>query len=88
MWRFGGGEFTNPIRVRYLAGRDVNTNPMEAGLIHDVAKKLTAVDVLRSTDFGQFTVRGTDRVQLLQKIDGWSREVEERLDSLRAWEIF
>ena len=88
VWRFGGGEFTNPIRVRYLAGRDVNTNPMEAGLIHDVAKKLTAVDVLRSSDFGQFTVSGTDRVQLLQKIDGWSREVDERLDSLRAWEIF
>ena len=88
VWRFGGGEFTNPIRVRYLAGRDVNTNPMEAGLIHDVAKKLTAVDVLRSSDFGQFTVSGTDRVQLLQKIEGWSREVDERLDSLRAWEIF
>ena len=88
VWRFGGGEFTNPIRVRYLAVRDVNTNPMEAGIIHDVAKKLTGVDVLRSSDFGQFTVSGTDRVQLLQKIEGWTREAEDRLDRLRAWEIF
>ena len=88
VWRFGGGEFTNPIRVRYLAGRDVNTNPMEAGIIHDVAKKLTGVDVLRSSDFGQFTVSGTDRVQLLQKIEGWTREAEDRLDRLRAWELF
>ena len=88
VWRFGGGEFTNPIRVRYLAGRDVNTNPMEAGIIHDVAKKLTGVDILRSSDFGQYTVSGTDRVQLLQKIEGWSKEAEERLDKLRSWEIF
>ena len=44
--------------------------------------------MLRSSDFGQFTVSGTDRVQLLQKIEGWSREVEERLESLRSWEIF
>jgi len=88
VWRFGGGEFTNPIRVRYLAGRDVNMNPMESGIIHDVAKKLTAVEVLRSSDFGQFTVSGTDRVQLMQKIEGWTRETEERLDSLRSWELF
>jgi len=61
---------------------------MEAGIIHDVAKKLTGVDVLRSSDFGQFTVSGTDKVQLLQKIEGWTREAEDRLDRLRAWEIF
>jgi len=29
-----------------------------------------------------------DRVQLPQKIDGWATEVEERLDSLRAFETF
>ena len=61
---------------------------MEAGIIHDVAKKLTGVDILRSSDFGQYTVSGTDRVQLLQKIEGWSREAEDRLDKLRSWEIF
>ena len=88
VWRFGGGEFTNPIRVQYLAGRDVNMNPMEAGIIHDVAKKHTAVELLMSSDFGQFTVSGTDRVQFMQKFAGWSREAEERLDTLRAWEIF
>ena len=88
VWRFGGGEFTNPIRVTYLAGRDINTNPFEAGIIFDSAKKIAAIEVLRSSDFGQFVVSGTDRVQLLQKIDGWERDVEQRLDDLRAFEVF
>ena len=88
VWRFGGGEFTNPIRVTYLAGRDINTNPFEAGIVFDSAKKIAAVEVLRSSDFGQFVVSGTDRVQLLQKIEGWERDVEQRLDDLRAFEVF
>ena len=88
VWRFGGGEFTNPIRVSYLAGRDIHTNPFEAGLVYDSAKKIAAIEVLRSSDFGQFTVSGTDRVQLLQKIQGWETEINERLDNLRSFEVF
>ena len=88
VWRFGAGEFTNPIRVAYLYGRDINTNPQEAGMVYDMAKKLAAIDVVRSSDFGQLVVSGTDRIQLMQKIEGWNMEVEDKLDSLRAWEIF
>ena len=88
VWRFGGGEFTNPIRITYLAGRDINTNPFEAGVVFDSAKKIAAIEVIRSSDFGQFVVSGTDRVQLLQKIEGWERDVEQRLDDLRAFEVF
>ena len=88
VWRFGGGEFTNPIRVTYLAGRDIHTNPYEAGIVYDTAKKIAAIEIIRSSDFGQFTVSGPDRVNMLQKIDGWEREINERLDQLRAWEVF
>ena len=88
VWRFGGGEFTNPIRVTYLAGRDINVNPYEAGIVFDTAKKIAAIEVIRSSDFGQLTVSGTDRVQMLQKVEGWERDVENRLDQLRSWEIF
>ena len=88
VWRFGGGEFTNPVRVTYLAGRDIHTNPYEAGIVYDTAKIIAAIEVLRSSDFGQFTVSGTDRVQLLQKIQGWEAEINERLDSLRSFEVF
>ena len=88
VWRFGGGEFTNPIRITYLAGRDINTNPFEAGVVFDSANKIAAIEVIRSCDFRQFVVSGTDRVQLLQKIEGWERDVEQRLDDLRAFEVF
>ena len=88
VWRFGGGEFTNPIRVTYLAGRDIHTNPYEAGVIYDTAKKIAAIEIIRSSDFGQFTVSGPDRVTMLQKIEGWEQEINERLDQLRAWEVF
>ena len=88
VWRFGGGEFTNPIRVSYLYGRDVNMNPQEAGMVYDMAKKLAAVDVIRSSDFGQLVVSGTDRIQMMQKVEGWTMDVEDKLDSLRAFEVF
>ena len=88
VWRFGGGEFTNPIRVSYLYGRDVNMNPQEAGMVYDMTKKLAAVDVIRSSDFGQLVVSGTDRIQMMQKVEGWTSDVEDKLDSLRAFEVF
>ena len=43
---------------------------------------------MRSSDFGNLVVSGSDRVQLAQKIEGWDREIEDKLDSLRAFEVF
>ena len=56
--------------------------------MQDLAKKLAAIDIVRSSDFGNLVVSGTDRVQLAQKIDGWQAEIEDRLDSLRSFEVF
>jgi len=88
VWRWGGGEFMNPIRVSYLYGRDVNMNPQESGIVYDMAKKLAAIDVVRSADFGNLVVSGADRIQLMQKVEGWSMEIDDKLDSLRAFETF
>ena len=63
-------------------------NPQESGMVYDMAKKLAAIDVLRSSDFGQLVVSGADRIQLMQKVEGWNMEVEDKLDSLRAFEVF
>ena len=57
-------------------------------VVFDAARKLTAIEVLRSADFGTLIVSGTDRIQLMQKIESWSMEVENTLDSLRAFEVF
>ena len=88
IWRFGGGEFMLPVKVSYLAGRDIHADAREAGVVFDAARKLTAIEVLRSADFGTLIVSGTDRIQLMQKIESWSMEVENTLDSLRAFEVF
>ena len=88
IWRFGGGEFMMPVKVSYLAGRDIHADAREAGIVFDAARKLTAIEVLRSADFGTLVVSGTDRMQIAQKIDTWSMEVEQMLDSMRAFEVF
>ena len=88
VWRWGGGEFTMPVKVSYMYGKDIATDSREGGIVFDMARKLAAIDVARDSDFGNLAVSGMDRVQLPQKIDGWSQEVEDRLDSLRAFETF
>ena len=88
VWRWGGGEFNVPVRVTYLAGHDVRTDVREGGLVFDAARKQAAIEVLRSSDFGQIAVIGMARVQMAQKIDGWTGEVNEHVDRLRGWEIF
>ena len=77
-----------PVKLSYLAGRDIHADAREAGVVFDAARKLAAIEVLRSADFGTLIVSGSDRVQLSQKIDSWSMEVELTLDSLRAFEVF
>jgi len=88
VWRWGGGEFTTPVKIRYLAGRDFHTDQRESGLVFDITRKLAAVDIIRSADFGNLVVGGADRVMMAQRADSWSVDVEDRIDSLRAFEIF
>ena len=88
VWRWGGGEFTMPLKITYLNGRDFNTDVRENGIVHDACKKLVAIDMTRSADFGGAVVSGMDRVQLAQRIDGWKLEIDEQLESLRAFETF
>ena len=88
VWRFGGGEFMMPIKVDYLSGRDIHADAREAGIVFDSTRKLVAIEVSRSADFGTLVVSGSDRMQIAQKIDSWSMEVELMLDSMRAFEVF
>ena len=87
-FRFGGGEFIQPVRVRYLYGRNIGTDAREANYVHEVAKKLAAIEVLKNSDFGNMAVSGMDRVPLQQKIQMFQTEVTEGIESLKAVEIF
>ena len=88
VWRWGGGEFTMPMKIDYFNGRDLSSDIREGGIIIDAAKKLAAIDITRSADFGGAVVSGMDRVQLAQRLDGWKIEIDDQLESLRAFEIF
>ena len=77
-----------PIKVTYLNGRDFNTDVRENGIVHDSCKKLAAINVARNADFGGLIVSGMDRVPTPQRLESWKVEVDEQLESLRAFEIF
>jgi len=88
VWRWGGGEFTMPVKVTYLAGRDIQTDTRQGGIITDITKKLAAIDVVRNSDFGGAVVGGLDRVSMSERISGWDEEVRDTLDSMKAFEVF
>ena len=88
VWRWGGGEFTVPIKLSYLAGRDMHTDQRESGIITQAARKLVAVNIIRSGDFGNLVVSGSDRIMLAQRADSWTMDVQDELDRLRAFEVF
>ena len=88
VWRWGGGEFTMPVKVTYLSGRDIHMDVRGGGIVHDTAKKIAAINVLRSADFGNLVVTGMDRVQLAQRIEAWQMEAEDAMESLWSFEVF
>ena len=88
VWRWGGGEFTMPVKVTYVSGRDINTDMTQGGIVQDIAKKMAAMDVMRNADFGNTIVSGMDRVSMESRIQGWQQEIEDRLDFLTAFEVF
>lgn len=85
---WGWAEYTFPVRVSYLWGKDIQTDEREGGYINEIAKKLTAIDVVQTLDFGLLPASGIDKVPLDEKIRLWREDTENSLDSLRAWESF
>jgi len=71
-----------------MHGKDIATDSRRGGMVFDMARKLTAIDVLRDADFGNLVVSGMDRMTISEKISTWSQEIEERLDSMRSFETF
>lgn len=86
--RWGGGEFTMPVKISYIHGNDIATDAREGGIVFDIARKIAAIEVLRDSDFGNLVVSGMDRLSMSEKISGWSEEIDERLDNLRSFETF
>ena len=87
-WRWGAGEFTQPVKVSYLSGRSIHGDAREGAYVHETTKKMAAADILRNSDFGFSTVSGSDKIPLGQKLQMWQVEIDNALDDLRAFELF
>ena len=85
---WGFGEFNFPVRFTYLYGSNIYENEREGGLVNDVAKKLTAIDVIQNYDFSVNLPSGANIIDLARKSDLWRAECEEKIDSLIAWTVF
>jgi len=85
-WGWGVGEFTKAIKITYIWGRDKDTD--ERGYeVELLATKMAAIELFRSHDYSAWAISGSDRVPISQKIDQWTIEVEDGLESLRGWEV-
>jgi len=85
---WGGGEFTMPIKINYLSGRDIETDVRQGGIVQNMAKKLSAVNVIRNSDFGGAVVSGMDRIGMESRVAGWEAETADIIDGLKAFETF
>lgn len=88
IWGWGWGEFRFPVRVSYFYGSNPYTNEEEGGLVWDITRKLAAKDIWNSHDYSILTVSGSDKISMERKVDNWSKEIDEKLDRLRRFEIF
>ena len=88
VWRWGGGEFTMPVKVTYLCGRDIQTDARQGGIIQDIAKKMAALEVAKNADFGGSVVSGMDRMDISTRVSSWQDTIEETLDNMRGFEVF
>lgn len=85
VWLWGWAEFTYPVEITYLYGRNRFTDDEQGWLAFDLARKMAAIDVFNSHDYSILTVSGTDKVSLERKIENWRIEIDEKLDGLRGW---
>ena len=88
LWGHGFGEFTFPVRVSYLYGKNIFTDEREGGLVNDITRKQVAADIFTSHDYSLLAVSGSDRIGMDRKVDIWRTEVEEKIDLLQSWEVF
>ena len=88
VWRWGGGEYNFPVKIRYLAGNDIALDIRQGNIISDICTKLSAIEVVRTADFGGAVVNGLDRIGLADRVSSWEQETANNLDNLKAFEVF
>lgn len=83
---YGLGENRQPIRARYIWGRDELDDRYY--MAKDVATKLVVADIWSSYDLGALLPQGSDRFGVDSRIERWTSDSEERLEELRPLRLF
>ena len=53
----------------------------------EIAAKLACIDVITNHRYGILTVSGSDKINFREQVELWKFEIDERLESLRGWEV-
>lgn len=82
-FHWGFGEFKMSVKIDYVYGRDLETD-RQFHIVEDICTKQVACDMLRHHDYSKFIVSGTDKVPLERKIEMMQKEIDDKLEELKA----
>lgn len=81
------GAYKRSVRVRYIHGHNLTTDPFSVEIGRIVTKK-ACIDIISNQDFQRLLPQGLDRVQLQEKIRIWTDEVTAFTDRYSKLRMF
>ena len=82
-FHFGFGEYAYSCQIDYAYGRDLEKHP-EFYIVKNLATKIVARDILKTTDYTSLAVSGTDKVPFESKIRLLEEEIDKELEELKG----
>ncbi len=79
---FSAGEYKRAVQVDYTYGRSAELDFEQFPRAQDAAIKLSAIDIITSSDYSSLVSSSVQNVNLIEKINQWKADVEENLDQL------
>ena len=81
--RYDFGEFAFPVHISYAWGNDPEKSKT-FHMVNEIATKAAACDIYTAYDKTVYTRSGIDKVTYDRKIETWRKDVEDKIDELRA----
>ncbi|KKL18671.1 hypothetical protein LCGC14_2473170, partial [marine sediment metagenome] len=74
------GAFARPVRVHYSYGKDIRKDRFSVQ-VGRIATKQACIDIVTDMDFSPLLPLGISAVDLQTKVDNWTREVEDFIET-------
>lgn len=82
-FHWGFGEYKMSVRIDYAYGRDMERDS-QFHIVEDITTRQAAIDLLRHHDYTRLIPSGTDKVPLERKIDLMQKDIDNKLEELKA----